>query len=325
MTGSGREETYRQWAAGQLGLAADATAAEARAAFLRRLPREDFVPPLELVQAARCFGVGATAARDARTEAEVARAEEAALRVDVEEFADQYWELRPADRRTRWETLWAHANFSLGLRARLKCLEDGLDIARKQVPAGTDPLVAELACRVCDIYVLRLAARARAWQAVWREARRNIWGWKAAAEVLVARYPDIAALQSEAVKKFAKWEGPSSVQPPRIKSPEEAASTWQQYRWLVWLLAIVVGGVVKSFDSSDPLRPPDRSTRPSAVPVEGMEEAERRLFGVPKDKERVEMPPGLPGLLGPQPLPTTSKLSKLRLNKSAPPATGKSP
>ena len=94
MTGSGRDDPYGLWAARQLGVSPDTTADEARAAFLRLLPREDFVPQPSLARAARCLGVGGSAAGvDPAAEAEVTREREEALRAVLKTGAVQRLEL----------------------------------------------------------------------------------------------------------------------------------------------------------------------------------------------------------------------------------------
>jgi hypothetical protein len=231
----------RRWAAKELGVSPTATADEARAAFLRRLPREDFVPPPALVRAARCLGVGPAAApRDARARAEASRAEEDAVRTEIEDFADRYWKLSPAERRACWDALSERAAFSLALRARLQGLEAGLDVAGPELPPDADPHLVELARQVCAIYVLPLGPRVRAWQSLRREMRPRLRDWKFTARRLLDRYPSVAALQGDAVEKLAAPEVLTHLPPPPLKTPAAATPGYQQSKWLIWV-AVTVG------------------------------------------------------------------------------------
>lgn len=100
-----------------------ATDAPARAALLRRLPADGFVP-----------------AEDATPWSTAARC--AAFAADVEAFAAAFWSLTPADRRVRFNTLW---NARYGLAAtRLGEIEHGLDYPRTTARGGSPSTIQEL-------------------------------------------------------------------------------------------------------------------------------------------------------------------------------------
>jgi hypothetical protein len=344
MTGSGRDDIRRRWAAKQLGVSPDVAADEARSVFLRQLPREDFVPQPSLWTAARCLGVGGDGtSATPRVEADATREQEEALRAEVEDFANTYWTIPAADRRARWQVLSARAALFLPLRARLQCLEGGLTVAGPDLPAGTDASVADLARRICELYVLRLAARARAWQTQWREMRFGIPEWKPAAAKLRARFPDVAALMPDVVDKLAGWEPPSRhIAPPVLKGPYAAATDWRPFYLALWGAAVIGGILVKFFDSSSQPVNPSRPfpsiqsdpiltgtykikdgyiTMPNGVrrPLSDFGEATQRLLGVPKEEVQ---PSRFDRTTGPQLPPSTRRLPP------KPPATapsGKSP
>jgi hypothetical protein len=344
MTGSARDEVRRRWAAKQLGVSPDVAADEARSVFLRRLPREDFVPDPSLWTAARCLGVGGDGAgATPRAEMDATREQEEALSVEIEDFANNYWTMPSADRRARWQVLSARAAPFLPLRARLKCLEGGLDVATPELPAGTDPRVADLTRSICELYVLRLAARSRAWQTQWRKLRWRISDWRRAADKLRDHYPAILALLPDVREKLSGWEPPSlHIAPPVLKGTEPSASSWRRLGLFLWATAAGAGVLAGFFSSSSQPVNPSRPipsiqsdpiltgsykikdgyiTMPNGVrrPLSDYGEATQRLLGVPKEEVQ---PSRFDRTTGPQLPPSTRRLPP------KPPATapsGKSP
>src|SRR5947209_14546694 len=113
----------RQHAADELGVPPDAVPADARAAFLRRLPAAGFVPAPPLCAAAAVLtGRAVPGAADAES------TESAGLRAEVAAFAKSFWSIPPADRRARWQSLAARAANDPLLAGRVRRLEAGLDL-----------------------------------------------------------------------------------------------------------------------------------------------------------------------------------------------------
>src|SRR5437870_4373578 len=105
-------QMLREWAADQLDLDAAARPEEVRAQFLRRLPDEDFLPPLAWQEAAALLdGLPAPATPPEDAVAEMAES----LREEVESFAGQFFALRPDERRARWQTLAERCRMDLPL------------------------------------------------------------------------------------------------------------------------------------------------------------------------------------------------------------------
>src|SRR4051794_20923849 len=92
----------RRWAAGRLGIAPEADAGAARAALLRRLPGDDFVPPPDVHAAGRLV-VGRPWGPVA--EAAAFAADAGRLGPEVEAFAECFWSLPVPERRRRWREL----------------------------------------------------------------------------------------------------------------------------------------------------------------------------------------------------------------------------
>jgi hypothetical protein len=291
MTGIGPDNLLRRWAAKRLGVSPDASVESARAAFLRRLPGEDFVPHTALVHAARAMGVlRSDDSRDVCARFEAVREEEEALRGEVEDFADRYWLIPPAGRRDRCSSLLMRAGDLPSRRSqiRLRELEAGLDIVGPELPASTDPDIAELARRVCALYVLRPGPRAREWQSLLNETRGRIWHWKQTAAKFRALYPAIAALQPQVVEELASWEPPPQFAPPhRPKPPPAAAPARRQYGLLIWLICIVLSAIMQTF------RPKDTAPSPPTFPALP---AYRRAPAMPLSPipatSRLPLPPG---------------------------------
>src|SRR5215472_17203152 len=95
MTGIDPERLERRlrWAAEQLELSPDASPEDVRAAWLRRLPEEDFVPRAELQSAlASLLRRRPEGNWEARADEAASLAEEESLREEVETFAGQFWD-----------------------------------------------------------------------------------------------------------------------------------------------------------------------------------------------------------------------------------------
>lgn len=140
-----------------------------RADFLRRLADADFCPPEGRVAA---FNAVAGTALPVTPEAAAEAAAEVRGRVD--EFAEGYWQLPPAERRAEWERLsgWPA---DAPTAAHLKHLERGLDV----VPAThRDPPLADLAATARELFTLRPRARAVR-RLEWLDARPRSIDWHA--------------------------------------------------------------------------------------------------------------------------------------------------
>lgn len=175
----------RSRAAASLGVSEDADAAAARAAFLRRVAAEGFIPPEECVAAARQLAsVPLPLSREQQQE------EEAVQRAAVEAFAAGYWNFEPSERRAYWQTLVQHTTFSPA-RLRLERLEAGLEL---HSPRHVNPLVAELADAVKELFILDGRAefiRRLAWL---EERSDRLADYRDAARRFRTDLPDLAKL-----------------------------------------------------------------------------------------------------------------------------------
>jgi hypothetical protein len=242
-------EDLRRWAGGQLKVGPEASAAQVRAAALAALPDEEFVPPESWQHALRLLSrpreqrpASAAALRDYTDE----------LRSEVEEFAADFFDLDPPERRRQWQALCDRAGGFAPVAARLGLLERGLDIDRASLPTEP-PRVAELANEVCDLFVLRPAARAarrRAFLQGIRTSEGTLNDWQEAARRLRADYPAVADLElhlvgelvSGAVRRRGRSRKGSRLR-TRLSAPASASSD-RGSKMPLWLILVFVGGAI---------------------------------------------------------------------------------
>jgi hypothetical protein len=200
-----RLERRLRWAAEQLGLSPHASLEAVRAAWLRRLPAEEFVPSSELSWAlAALLRRQSEGGWEARADEAAAVAEEERLRSEVEAFAAGFWDLPPDGRRSGWRELLDRAKFTPALRERLRLLELGLGCVPFVDETKEDTRVIELAYLVRDLFVLRPRPSARAQQ----DVLERVWGdrrkWRKAGQRLRRGYPKLASLGKGLLVKMEK-------------------------------------------------------------------------------------------------------------------------
>jgi hypothetical protein len=144
----------RTRAATVLGVAAEATADDAVAAFLTKLPATGFVPAGDSVAAVNVLA-GLALPCDPDVESGIGVPEE------IDEFIRSFWSLAPADRLAKWRELGSRSNDSIA--ERLLVLQAGLEVPT--TPRG-EPQEEEVATLARELFLL--APRARA-------IRRNEW------------------------------------------------------------------------------------------------------------------------------------------------------
>lgn len=234
----------RGWAAAQLDLKPDAAPAEVRAALLRQLPEDDFVPPFRRQQAARLLLAPADGAASILRQGHVLAEEEEHLRTEVDAFAGDFFKLATTERRQRWQELTARCAFSPPLAARVHGLEKGLSAT---VPVSASEDVRSLAEQVCDLFVSRPVVRAARRQEMVREMRLSVARWQAAARQLRSQAADIAALAPALLDELADWEKRlqqqrkrQQVMPTVAQQPQPTGGSKRGAIWPVILAIFVV-------------------------------------------------------------------------------------
>jgi hypothetical protein len=262
MTGidpDGRERRLR-WAAEQLGLSPHASADEVRAAWLRRLSADDFVPSsesrwaLEVLLQRQPEGGWMKKADEAAS-----RWEEERLRGEVEAFALGFWDLPTEERRRRWQMLTDRCTFAPALCARLRRLEAGLDVDSSNPVDGKK--VIELVEHVRELFVLRPEPRARARQKILHSIHANWNEWRIPAQRLRHAYPTIAALGKVLLDEIRRGK-PMTIRPrirpqPHPQPSEEKNIDWSSLKW-TWIVVGVCLAFLRIYDHkpSSPPAPP---------------------------------------------------------------------
>jgi hypothetical protein len=312
-TGTPPETTARlltRWAAEQLELEPNVSLREARAAFVAKLPDEDFVPPLRWQQAYRVLGA------DAVGPAVVVQAladEETRLRTEVECFAVEFWQLNGERRRERWQEIFAACAALPTLAARLRALEPGLKIATEAAPS--DAAARELIEILRELFILRPLPRAIRRQEFLRElgADRIRQMEKAAREL---RGTPFAALAPDLIEQLTSWSYRAELRPKVRRQREKAAAAAAaaerarstssgnsgRFAWLyiaiaVGLIRVCAGGFNQKSSYNPPSHTPptftmqfnvklwqqsldDQLAKPEDQAQEPLGEATRRLLGI---------------------------------------------
>jgi hypothetical protein len=325
MTGTDPERLERRlrWAAEQLGLSPDASPEEVRAAWLRRLPHEDFVPPTEqrwaLVALLRRQPEGEW---EKRADEAAAVEEVARLRQAVEAFVEKFWLLAPEDRRRHWQALKKRCAHAPAVQACLRLLEAGLPLPPALPEPANETREDELASQVRDLFLLRPEARARARQTLLLRMRKDWSEWRMAVRRLRKQNPALAALGADLLDKVVTTTG-EPAQLPRKPPPRPKAATQPQQQsrtWPVWVIVGIAIGIVRAaLNSSHPSPTPPTFTFPdksfpwneiNQKPAFDFEEWQKQhqfplILDEKKKKDRF-------GNQGPEE-PTDSSMSKARL------------
>jgi len=190
---------FQRWATEQLGLSSSASATDARNALRDRLRDEDFVPPLRWQQAVQVYCGSSKINPAAFLDNEAER-----LEGEMAEFAAQFFDLPPAERRARWHNLLDQCPQYPLLQARLEHLRAGLDY--QPLPRPLDPVGAEVAATARELFVLPNPQRAARRQAYFASAGDRIGGYIAAIRRVLASGDDLGLLEPHFVDTLLKWK-----------------------------------------------------------------------------------------------------------------------
>jgi hypothetical protein len=302
-----RPARLRAWAADQLGLPAQASPAEARSAFLKRLDRADFVPPPQWSAALALLGVSPLD-DEAHHSAHEAADEFISrnLRAEVEAFCRAYWSLPPAERTLQWQELIGQCEGDLALTKHLRHLERGLGVDVGEAPK--DDLGARLAERLRMLFVLRPNERAVQRRA-WLEGESAPLGQrKEAARRLRNDSPKLAQLQPDLVAQFGDWRpsaGGSATAirrelTPPAAAPQAASRRPSSNMWIFFIVFALISSVIRNAarpdrHSDQPLPSFQPPGRPSEADLLRLQAESRELYTPQRDSNS----PGVTPLRGP--------------------------
>jgi hypothetical protein len=258
----------RRWAARHLKVPENASRAETRRAYLKKLRDGDFLPPSAVRHAFRILdGKNGAAQGDEEWLVE----EEGRLRAAVESFAAEFFTLSATERREHWQALLFRCETVPPLTARLRALEAGLDLETEGLPSGQSQqgLLAE---QLLHSFPLAPMAQAASRQAFLREIEEPSAAdhrlWEKAAKYLLAEWPALAALDYELIQHVAKLRSRlkrkrtmhqrSQRQPPAPVAGGKKGNPW----WLLLIVFGMVSGLVRSLTTSNNSTP---SVTPSPI------------------------------------------------------------
>jgi hypothetical protein len=258
-TGIPREQApidLRMWAAVKLDIG-PVEPESVRQALLRRLPEDEFVPPLEWQQAAAIAGVLPAPVAPPQ---DAVRDMEDCLSGGVEKLAEQFFTLPPDQRRQRWQEEYKDCAGSLQLAAWLHALEPGLAVEAQQA-SGLDPKSDQLAQQVLQLFPCRPAERAARRHRFLQGLKEQAATWEAAARRLARTRPALAALEPVLIEYLTDWgRRQKQLAKARRKGRKRAAlagakqSEWGSFPWVAFVLVFALLRAFLGGSSSSPPR-----------------------------------------------------------------------
>lgn len=241
----GTPADLRAWTAAQLGVSPADSAADLRGTVVQRLADEDFLPPWRWQQALAVAQRPAEAAERVRGHGQADLDEENRLRNEVGALAAEFFALKPAERRGRWEILNAACAPHLALAAWFRSLKPGLDVEPSSGPFTSHRLEEHIR----DLFVMRPVVRAHRRAALLQEMHAELSAWEAAASKLLHERPAVAALEPilvhrlqngrAAEKKHVRWAATQRAPAPSGNGSSEGT------RWPMWLVIFLAINVVR--------------------------------------------------------------------------------
>jgi hypothetical protein len=259
-------DELRAWAAEQIGVSAEASAAEARGALLRALPGSDFLPAPGARAAVRILcGTDPEAFVHSPAVCEARREREALLRGDVEQFASDFFRTPPPERQARWQALWQRAASCAAVRARLTALQPGLKVEAEPLPED-DPPVCELGEHLQELFVLAPAARAARRRELIDDFAESIDIWEDAAKRVARKVPALVGLESELPERLRSWQKTQigldrrrrqdarriRAGQPRVSAPAQTGGGKSgSWAWVAVLIGLALGGIRGAMSTSN--------------------------------------------------------------------------
>ncbi len=263
-----RSDRRLSWARRQLGVPADATPEQVQARFLTIVEEDDFVPDESVQTAYRMLPSGAGGLVQQHEPREFLLAEEELLTEEVEQFAEQMFELPLPERRRRWTELHSRSHLALRPRGRLESLSAGLK-ADLSVVDNIDRVSVRLADHLCELFLLLPVARATRRAQILDELKNDQTISNRAVRRFQSRYADLAAMDPDLLsqlighpthaKQVAKARRRRRREPPVVaKSQSSGGTPW----WLIGVVLVVASSVGRlvTVDNRSPSRPPPTST-----------------------------------------------------------------
>lgn len=271
---------WQRWARERLSLDPQRSEAEQRRAVWAALGEMNFLPPAGWDSALRVSGLdGRPPAPPGPVYEPAQRAWEEALRVEIDHFAESYFELSPADRRRQWQKLAERCAPWPPLATRLEDLQSALDLDPRP-PARASALELELVRVLKQIYVMPRPQRAMRRQFFLARCREASEPWQKAAEQLKRQCPAAAVLEPALVGSLTNWKRrerqQEKVQRLRLRKRPMVVKANGNSRSMWWVAVLIGLGMIRLLSSLHNSSPP-RTRTPSQYSVPTHDELRQKL------------------------------------------------
>jgi len=264
------------WARTILNIPAETPAEGLRTQIIARLSDHGFCPTAEEIQA-----IDLLANPQATPPAGLPPALYWALveprRKQVEQFAAEFFQIPPPQRRQRWDRLRADCQFAAPLRVRLAGLEAGLDVDAECRTRLTDADTRKIADELVDAFCLPPYLRVVRHDKLLGSAVGQRTRWRKASQQLVRTMPSLARLGPVLIARLIA--GPPQDRPKAAAAPakDESGELPKKAVWIVIFLVVAGGRACASLDrrpsftpTSDPPRAFRQFDAPSGIPKQPM-------------------------------------------------------
>jgi hypothetical protein len=302
------------WAARTLEVEQAAGGPAVRAAFLRKLPDEDFVPPAPWRPALEVLSGRETAHARPLLYNQFVEETAPTFRDQVESFAIAFFSLPPDQRAKRYDELRETAECYPAIAARLQRLEKGLELDSSACD-GPDPDTSHLATGICEAFVLPPIAAAARRQELLFDCQRDLPRWEAAARRLCKARPQIVALEHDLVQKLLLWQDEKKrLQKKKLRPPVAASASSGtsasplRYSWLIFVVIMAIARAISSSSSTssrvpdpppiqinpDMFRQPNQDLQRTMEKLEKLRKQQEDLRRLPDDLRKKQPDPFFP-------------------------------
>ncbi|MCA9162786.1 MAG: hypothetical protein KDA62_07395 [Planctomycetales bacterium] len=270
-----------QWAREQLEIGDAEDFDVVRVRTMTRLGKDEFVPDAVTLEAYRVLLGAQRNFFQTRESPSYSQHEESALLDEVEKFANQMFAMPLAERRQRWQELYAGVQHCLRAKARLELLWPGVSLELPEIRGEAD-YKSRLMGYLAELFVLRPAARAERLDEILQAMRGDSKQWSAAVESVrwlhkpwatvaadvlerVEKLPETLAAASAAASSVSvRRDYGTGVGMPSIATASKPASDSGSRRgWIIFVVLAIAFGLLRFFIDVSPgsrVRAPKSST-----------------------------------------------------------------
>lgn len=270
---SDRTARRLRWAREQLELSDEDDFDAVRVRTMVRLGKDEFVPDVVTLEAYRALLGAQRNFFQTRESPAYAQHEENVLLGEVEKFAERMFAMPPAERRQRWQELYARMQHCLRAKTRLELLWPGVLLELPEIRAEAD-YKSRLMGYLAELFVLRPAARTERLDEILQTMRGDAQHWAAAVESVRWLHKPWAAVATDVLERVEKLPVASAsasaaapsvsvrrdygtgVGMPRIDTANKPTSDRGSRRgWIIFVVLAIAFGLLRVFiDFSPPSR-----------------------------------------------------------------------